>query len=152
MKGLRGSKKGTVGQRERVAEVKKGRQKKHGLETDWSRKKGCRSKKKSGVLNYPGKRPQTVCEVYKQNVWRSRRFGVQRGDGGDEGGDRGGGGSGGECECECLRVGVRVWVLECACVRACVRGREGGREGGRDMACIVQLRSQCDGDYPICET
>ena len=36
--------------------------------------------------------PNSVCEVYKQKVERSRRIGVQRGDGGDEGGDRGDGG------------------------------------------------------------
>ena len=40
--------------------------------------------------------PNSVCEVYKQKVQRSRRIGVQRGDGGDQVGDRGDGGGGGE--------------------------------------------------------
>ena len=44
----------------------------------------------------PQETPNSVCEVYKQKVQRSRRIGVQRGDGGDQVGDRGDGGGGGE--------------------------------------------------------
>ena len=35
------------------------------------------------IENYPGKRPQTVC--VRSISRKSRRIGVQRGDGGDEG-------------------------------------------------------------------
>ena len=44
----------------------------------------------------PQETPNSVCEVYKQKVQRSKRIGVQTGDGGDEGGDCGDGGGGGE--------------------------------------------------------